>query len=54
MIETLTQMQQKLDRQPNLHRIGTLFSETVLLKIDSDEFYPVFEHGRIDRILEGP
>lgn len=54
MIETLTQMQQALDRRPHLHRIGALFSETVQLKIDSDEFYLVFEQGRIVRIVEGP
>lgn len=54
MIETLRQMQAALESRPHLHRIGALFSETVLLKLDGDEFYLVFDKGHITRIVEGP
>ena len=53
MHDTLKEIQAGLDRSPHLHRIGALFSETVLLKVDGQEFYLVFEKGRIDRIVEG-
>lgn len=54
MIATLREMQARLDALPHLHRLGALFSETVLLKVDGDEFYLVFEKGRLARIVEGP
>ena len=54
MINTLRDMQARLDRTPHLHRLGALFSETVLLKIDGQEFYLVFERGRIAAVVEGP
>lgn len=54
MIEKLRQMQARLDDLPHLHRIGAVFSETVLLKVDGAEFYLVFEKGRVARIVEGP
>lgn len=54
MIDTMRQMQAELERKPHLQRIGRLFSETVLLKIDGMEFYLVFDKGRIDRVVEGP
>lgn len=54
MIETLRQIQTDLDCSPHLHRLGALFSDTVLLKVDGQEFYLVFEKGRLDQIVEGP
>ena len=54
MKETLNRMRDDLELHPHLHRIGALFSETVLLKVDGQEFYLVFEKGHIIRIVDGP
>lgn len=54
MIDTLRQIQSDLEQAPHLHRLGALFSETVLLKIDGLEYYLVFDRGRIDKVVEGP
>ena len=54
MHDTLKRIQAAVEQSPHLHRIGALFSETVLLKIGDDEFYLVFDKGRIARIVEGP
>lgn len=54
MIETMRQIQTDLERTPHLHRLGALFSETILIKVDGQEFYLVFDKGRIDRVVEGP
>lgn len=54
MIDRMKQMQADLDHLPHLHRMGALFSETVLIKVDGQEFYLVFEKGRIAQLLEGP
>ncbi|EAQ02360.1 hypothetical protein OB2597_19796 [Pseudooceanicola batsensis HTCC2597] len=54
MMERMRRIQAMLDAAPHLHRLGALFSETVLIKVDGDEFYLVFDKGRIDRVVEGP
>lgn len=36
-----------LEGLPHLHRIGSLFSETVLIEIDGSEFYLMFDKGRL-------
>lgn len=54
MIETMRQIQTDLERTPHLHRLGALFSETILIKVDGQEFYLVFNNGRISRVVEGP
>ena len=54
MIEKMREMQQRLEQSPHLHRLGALFSDTVLIKVDGREYYLVFEKGRIDRVVEGP
>lgn len=54
MIDTIHSLKTRLDDTPHLHRIGALFSDTILLKVDGDEFFLVFEKGRIARIVEGP
>ncbi|WP_425101906.1 hypothetical protein [Tropicibacter sp. S64] len=54
MIETLTQIQSQLDRTPHLLRLGRLFSETVLIEVDGDEYYLTFDKGRITSVAQGP
>ena len=50
----VTQMQARLEERPHTIRLGRLFSETVLLKVDDDEHYVVFDRGRIAEVLPGP
>ena len=54
MITTLKHIQARLEQTPHLHRLGALFSETILLKVDGQEFYLVFDRGHLARIVEGP
>lgn len=54
MRATLAQMQQRLHDTPHLLRLGRLFSDTVLLEVDSSEFYLTFRDGRLETIVEGP
>ena len=54
MIDQLESMQQRLSKTPHLHRIGALFCETVLLKIDDAEYYLSFEKGQLVQITQGP
>lgn len=50
----LAMMQSRLHDTPHLLRLGRLFSETVLLEVDGDEYYLSFCDGRLERIDEGP
>jgi hypothetical protein len=52
--QTLDAMASDLAGLAHLGRIGKLFSETVLIEVDGDEFYLTFEKGRITGITEGP
>ncbi|WP_299409941.1 hypothetical protein [uncultured Roseobacter sp.] len=54
MIQIFTQLQRGLDQKPHITRLGRLFSETVLIEVDGDEYYLVFEKGRIVSVTEGP
>lgn len=54
MLDKLKTLQLRLDDTPHLHRIGALFCDTVLLKIDGDEFYLTFSKGRLESIATGP
>ena len=54
MIARLERMQRALDAAPHLTRIGRLFSQTVLLEVDGEEYYLTFEAGRLARIEPGP
>ena len=54
MLDRLQAMQRALEGRPHLARIGALFSETALLKVDGREFYLEFDRGRLARIAEGP
>lgn len=54
MIDTFKLIQSALEGTPHLLRLGRLFSETVLIEVDGDEYYIVFEKGRIVSVAEGP
>ena len=54
MIETFRQVQQSLDDTPHLVRLGRLFSETVLIEVDGQEYYLAFEKGRLISVTAGP
>lgn len=54
MIAQLERMQQQLEATPYLLRLGRLFSETVLLQVDGDEYYLSFEKGHLVQIVTGP
>lgn len=43
-----------LDERPHLLRLGRLFSETVLIQLDEDEYYLSFEKGRLVSVTPGP
>lgn len=53
MIETFKHIQNTLDQTPHLLRIGRLFSETILIDLEGDEFYLTFEKGRIVALSNG-
>lgn len=52
--DTFKQIQSKLEATPHLLRLGRLFSETVLIELDGNEYYLSFEKGRIVSVVEGP
>lgn len=54
MIDIFTHIQKTLDQTPHLLRLGRLFSETVLIEVDGEEFYLTFEKGRLVAVVEGP
>lgn len=54
MIDTFRQIHTDLEDRPHLLRLGALFSETILVKVDGQEHYLVFEKGHIARVVEGP
>lgn len=54
MMDTLTALQARLAERPHLARLGRLFSETVLLKVDDDEFYLHFDRGALVSVEPGP
>lgn len=54
MLAILQQMQERLNGMPHLLRLGSLFSETVLIEVDGQEFYLTFRDGRLEAIVEGP
>lgn len=45
---------QALSRKPHLARLGALFSETVLVEVDAQEFYLHFDKGCLTKVTEGP
>lgn len=54
MIDIFTHIQKTLDQTPHLLRLGRLFSETVLIDVNGDEFYLTFEKGRLVAVDAGP
>ncbi len=54
MLQKFQVMQRKLNATPHLLRLGRLFSETVLVEIDEEEVYLVFEKGRLISAVAGP
>ena len=54
MLELLRRMQARLDATPHMLRLGRLFSETVLLRVDGDEYYLTFDKGRLAEVVPGP
>ena len=54
MIERFAHIQARLREAPHLLRIGRLFSETVLVEIDGDEFYLTFDKGHLVAVIPGP
>lgn len=54
MQSTLETMQARLNASEHLKRLGRLFSETVLIEIDSDEFYLTFDKGTLVSLEAGP
>ncbi|MBY5970916.1 hypothetical protein PSM7751_00951 [Pseudooceanicola marinus] len=49
-----TEMGQMLAAKPHLLRLGALFSETVLIEVDGNEYYLTFHRGQLERVTEGP
>lgn len=54
MLDILQAMQAQLNTTPHLLRLGCLFSETVQLRVDDDEYYLTFEKGQLAHIAQGP
>ncbi|WP_138472792.1 hypothetical protein [Poseidonocella sp. HB161398] len=54
MLEKFREIQAALETRPHLHRIGALFSETVLVEVDGEEIYLVFEKGHLVSVTPGP
>ena len=54
MMQHLERMQAMLMQHPHLLRMGALFSQTILLEVDGDEFYLEFEKGSLVTIQPGP
>ena len=54
MIDTLKDIQTRLEATPHLLRLGRLFSDTILIRVDGAEFYLVFDRGHLVQIVPGP
>ena len=54
MIDIFRTLQERLPKTPHLLRLGQLFSETVLIEVDGQEFYLTFEKGQLVGVVEGP
>lgn len=54
MLDILHTMQAQLNTTPHLLRLGRLFSETVQLRVDDNEYYLTFDKGHLTQIVEGP
>ena len=54
MLEIFKSIQAQLNDTPHLLRLGRLFSETILIDVDGEEFYLTFDKGRLDTVTPGP
>lgn len=54
MLTLLQRMQARLDGTPHMLRLGRLISETILLRVDGEEYYLIFEKGRLAEVVPGP
>lgn len=54
MQSTLNIMQGRLNTSEHLKHLGRLFSETVLIEVDGEEFYLTFEKGALACLAAGP
>ncbi|MEP1765529.1 MAG: hypothetical protein ABJJ53_02575 [Sulfitobacter sp.] len=54
VIEVFQEIQKQLNATPHLLRVGSLFSETVLIEIDGGEIYLTFEKGHLVDVTPGP
>lgn len=54
MQRMLDMMAAGLAERPDLVRLGRLFSETVLLRIDAAEYYLEFDRGVLAQVRRGP
>ena len=54
MLEKLQHVQARLRDKPQLLRRGRLISDTVLLRVDGDQFYLHFDKGALATITPGP
>lgn len=52
--EKLATMAKAAEAKAHLRRLGQLFSETVLIEVDEQEFYLTFEKGDMIEIKQGP
>lgn len=53
VLEKFTFMQSEIEQRPYLLRLGALFSETILVQIDDDEFYLTFDKGHLTDVTQG-
>jgi hypothetical protein len=54
VIDIFRALQEQLNQTPHLLRLGRLFSETVLIEVEGQEFYLTFEKGHLLDIAQGP
>ena len=54
MLENWKEMGARLEARPHLLRLGRLFSETVLIQLDDDEYYLEFDKGHLVSVVQGP
>jgi hypothetical protein len=54
VLDIFRTIQDRLEQTPHLLRLGSLFSETVLIEVDADEYYLTFDKGHLVSVTQGP
>ncbi len=54
MLDKFEEMAAGIEARPHLLRLGALFSETVLIEVDGNEYYLAFEKGHLASVTTGP